>query len=239
MKKVQLLCALVCVLTAYSLWSQEAAGGKPGMQAQVADLKKSMAENQAKLKTYQWTQSTVVSIKGSTKKDEEARCQYGPDGKVVKTPMGTPMAQQEAPKQQRGGLRGRIVEKKVDEMKDYVERLKSLISHYAPPDPERIQSASAGGKADLIVQGGVATVSIPDYYKTGDKVAIAFDTSTKKLRSYDVNTYLDDPKDIVTLTNQFSTLPDGTSYLQQTVLDSKEKQIQVTTTNSNYVPLAK
>ena len=74
-----------------------------------------------------------------------------------------------------------------------------------------------------------------DYYKTGDSVQFAFDRETKKLVSYDVNTYLDDPKkDIVTLSNNFATLPDGTSYLQQTVLDAKAKQIQVTTTNSNY-----
>jgi hypothetical protein len=55
------------------------------------------------------------------------------------------------------------------------------------------------------------------------------------LQSYNVNTYLDDPKkDIVTLTNQFAALPDGTNYLQQTVLDAKGKQIQIVTKNSGY-----
>lgn len=65
----------------------------------------------------------------------------------------------------------------------------------------------------------------------------AFDTGAKKLVSYNVSTYLDDQKDTVTLSNNFAALPDWTRYLQQTVFDAKSKQIQVTTTNSNYSPV--
>jgi hypothetical protein len=131
------------------------------------------------------------------------------------------------------------VEKKVGEMKDYTERLKSLISHYAPPDPQMIQAAIQVGKSSLNVSGGVATITFTDYYKPGDKVAFAFDTAEKKLQSYDVNTYLDDPKkDIVLLTNQFASLPDGPNYLQQTILTAQGKQLQMTTTNSDYTRLS-
>lgn len=50
--------------------------------------------------------------------------------------------------------------------------------------------------------------------------------AAKKLASYNINIYLDDPKkDVVTLTNQFASLPDGTNYLQQTVLKAQEKRI--------------
>jgi hypothetical protein len=45
---------------------------------------------------------------------------------------------------------------------------------------------------------------------------------------------MDDPKDRVTLTVQMASLPDGTNYAQQTVLDATAKKLQVTTTNSNY-----
>ena len=66
-------------------------------------------------------------------------------------------------------------------------------------------------------------------------MTVGFDTQAKKLRSYDVATYLDDPvKDVITLTAQFASLPDGTNYLQQTVLDMKAKQVQITNTNSGY-----
>jgi hypothetical protein len=47
---------------------------------------------------------------------------------------------------------------------------------------------------------------------------------------------MDDPKDTVTLAVQMASLPDGTNYAQQTVLDATAKKLQVTTTNSNYQP---
>jgi hypothetical protein len=53
-----------------------------------------------------------------------------------------------------------------------------------------------------------------------------------------VNTYLDDPKDTVTLAVQFASLPDSTNYVQQSILNATAKKLQVTTTNSNYQLLA-
>lgn len=130
---------LIGVIASQCLWGQAPAdANKQAVQQQVGQLRESLAANQAKLKTYQWTQTTDVSIKGKTRKDEQAQCRYGADGKVQKTPIGPPPAE---PKPTPGGLKGKIIEKKVGEMKDYMDRLKSLISHYAPPDPQNVQAA--------------------------------------------------------------------------------------------------
>ena len=200
------------------------------VQQRVAQLKQAIAQNQAKLKKYTWLQTTTVAVKDETKKEQQQQCQYGPDGKVVKTPVGPPPA----PQEQARGLKGKIVGKKVEEMKDSIERSKTLISHYVPPEGDRMQAVMQAGKASANNTGGMATVVLADYYKPGDKVTFSFDTAAKKLRSYDVNSYLDDPKDVVTMTNQFASLPDGTNYLQQTVLDLQAKQIKITTTNSGH-----
>jgi hypothetical protein len=225
------LFVLVIVLAFPPAWSQDQAGG-PTMKQRLADLKQSVAANQAKLHGYQWTQTTQVTLKGETKKDSEDLCRYGPDGKVQKTPIGISAPEKQLPTR---GLRGRIVQKKVGEMKDYTDRLKSLVSHYAPPDPQMIQTAIQAGKVSLNAAGGVATITLTDYYKPGDKVAFALNTASKKLQSYNVNTYLDDPKkDIVTLNNQFASLADGTNYVQQTILNAEGKELVVTTTNSGY-----
>jgi hypothetical protein len=48
---------------------------------------------------------------------------------------------------------------------------------------------------------------------------------------------MDSPQDVVGLSNKFSSLPDGTNYLERTVLTSSSKQIQITTTSSNYTPV--
>jgi hypothetical protein len=215
-------------------WGQDQSAGNAAVKEKLGELKQSIAANQAKLHGYQWTQSVQVALKGETKKDSDYTCHYGPDGKVEKTLIGTPAPEKELPTK---GLKGKIVQKKVGEMKDYTERLKSLVSHYAPPDPEKIQAAIKSGQASLNLAGGVATVTLVNYYKPGDKVAFAL--SDKKLQSYNVNTYLDDPKkDIVTLTNNFASLPDGTNYLQQTVLNAESKQLVMTTTNSGYTKIA-
>ena len=65
-------------------------------------------------------------------------------------------------------------------------------------------------------------------------MTLSFDTETKKVSSLNVNTYLEDPKDVVTLAVTMGSLPDGTNYVQQTILDATAKQLQVKTTNSNY-----
>jgi hypothetical protein len=222
---------------AATLWSHNDSGnGAMGQRAN--ELKSSIAANQAKLHAYQWTQTTQVSLKGETKKSSVDTCRYGPDGQVQKTPVGSP-AEFGKPLPTRG-IKGKIAQKRVGEMQDYTERLKSLVSHYAPPNPDLIQNAIAGGRVSLNVANGVATITFTDYYKAGDKAAFALDVSSKKLQSYDVHTYLDDPKkDIVTLTNRFATLPDGTNYVQQTILDAEGKQLKMTTTNDGYVKIAR
>jgi hypothetical protein len=207
---------------------------KSDSAARVAELKQSIAANRAQLQQYQWLESTDTIVKGETKKEKDQMCHYGPDGKVVKTPVndtqGTP--EKQLPTR---GIRGRIVAKKVDEMKDYTERVKSLIGHYVPPDPDAIQSVQQAGNASSNLAGGMATITLANYYKPGDKVTIGFDPQAKKLRSYNVATYLDDPvKDVITLSNTFASLPDGTNHLEQTVLDMKAKQIQIKSTNSGY-----
>ena len=222
----------VTMMVLVPLWSQEP--DPAAVQERVAQLKQAIAQNQAKLKKYTWLQTTTVSVKDETKKEQQQQCQYGPDGKVMKTPVGPPPPPPEQPR----GLKGKIVGKKIEEMKDYIERSKTLISHYVPPEGDKIQAVMQAGKANVTNVGGIATVVLADYYKPGDKVTFSLDTATKKLQSYDVNSYLDDPeKDVVTMTNQFASLPDGTNYLQQTVLDLQAKQIKITSTNGGYSQL--
>src|SRR5437764_10914271 len=94
-------------------------------QQKLAALKQSMAKNQAELKQYAWTETTQISLKGEVKKQEQKQCQYGPDGKVQKTPLqGASQPQQEqGGGGRRGAMKKAVVEKKVGEMKDYRERV--------------------------------------------------------------------------------------------------------------------
>lgn len=83
----------------------------------------------------------------------------------------------------------------------------------------------------------MAGIVFKDYAQAGDQMTISFNAAAKKITSVKVNTYMDDPKDVVTLAVQFASLPDNTNYVQQTVLDATAKKLVVTTTNSDYKAL--
>jgi len=208
------------------------AGGE--LQQKLAALKQSAAENQQKLHQYQWTETTQLTLNGDAKPPTLSMCQYGPDGKVQKTPMGSP-----PPPPSGGRLKQRVIAKKKEEMKDYMGQVKTLLAMYVPPDPQRMQQAYQSGKVSLnaTAGSGVAGLVFKDYAQPGDQMTISFDTAAKKISSLNVNTYMDDPKDTVTLSVQFASLPDGTNYVQQSVLNATAKKLQVTTTNSNYQPV--
>ena len=228
----KLFWAAVLLTMSPSAFSQSA-GTNPELQQRLAALKQSVAQNQQALHRYTWTETQETIFKGETKSTKQSQCQYGPDGKVQKTVLSS----SPAPQQERG-LRGRVVEKKKGEMQDYMERVASLIQSYVPPDASSMQNSFQAGKSALQpAPGGIVIITFNDYAKPGDAVRLTFDTAIKKVRGYDVNTYLDDPKDVVTLKVVFNSLPDGTNYSAQSVLDATAKQVQIKTTNSGYTKL--
>jgi len=210
------------------------AGAGADLQQKLAAVKQSLAENQQKLHQYQWKETTQLTLKGDPKPPSQSACQYGPDGKVQKTPLTAPPAPPSG-----GRMKQKVIANKKEEMKDYMGQVKALLAKYVPPNPQSMQQAFQSGKASLNpnASSGVAQIVFKDYALAGDQMTLSFDTATKKISSVNVNTYLDDPKDAVTLAIQFASLPDSTNYVQQTVLDATAKKLVVTTTNSDYKAL--
>ena len=142
------------------------------------------------------------------------------------------------PEQPSGGrIKQKVIAKKKAEMKDYMQDVKAVLSMYVPPDPQKMQAAYQAGKVSLNPVPGAVNLVFTDYAQPGDKMTLTFNTATKKITGLNINTYMGQEKDAVTLKVQMATLPDGTSYEQQTVLNATAKQLVVTTTNSNYQKL--
>jgi hypothetical protein len=231
------LCSLILLtgLSTTALAQMGAAGSNPELQQKLMALKQSAAENKQKLHQYQWVETQQIALKGEQKPQRVFQCSYGPNGQVQKIPMG----EQAQPQEKRGGLRGRIVEKKTDEMKEYMEQVQSLLSMYVPPNPQLIQQAMQKHNVsiDKTMGSNLTQLVFKNYAKQGDQMTLGFDSGSRKISSINVNTYMDNPQDAVTLAVQMASLPDGTNYAQQTVLNATAKQIQVTTTNSNYAKI--
>jgi hypothetical protein len=189
------------------------------LQQKLAAVKQAAAANKQKLRQYQWIETTQLTLKGDAKPPTRNSCVYGPDGKVQKTAIGPP------PEEPSGGrLKQKIIAKKKAEMKEYMQDVKAVLSYKA-------------GKVSLNPVPGAVNLIFTDYAQPNDKMTLTFDTATKKIAGLNIDTYMGKEKDVVTLQVQMSSLPDGTNYESQTVLNATAKQLVVTTTNSNYQKL--
>jgi len=200
-----------------------------------------MAKNKQVLATYTWHETDTVKLKGEVKKVSNFQVRLGPDGKPQKTSLDQP--QQAAQQQQTGGGRGgrlkqRVVEKKKEELKDYGGDMKELAAQYLPPDKDKIQAAVAAGKVSLNPDGSDAVkIVFKDYVKQGDSMTLTFNKAAKQITSIAIASWMDDPKDAMNLTVEFSKLPDGTNYTSSTTIDGVAKQLIVVMQNSNYTKL--
>lgn len=216
--------------------------GAPTKQDQVAALQKSLKESAAKIRNYEWVETTTLMMKGEEKSKTQKRCYYGADGKVQKTPIGSPAPQQQASSGGgRGGrLKGKIVENKKEDIQEYMKKASALVQQYVPPNPDIIQRAKVNNRIKVSQPAaGKVNVDIADYYQPGDHLVVDLDAAAGRLLGLNVASYLDKPEDTVTLAVQMAALSDGASYAARTTLDVKAKDIRVVIENSGYKPLAK
>jgi hypothetical protein len=214
----------------------------PGPNERVAAFKQALAESQKRLRQYEWVETTIISLKGEEKARKQQRCYYGADGKVQKTPIGEQPQQQAEQKGGRGGgrMKQRIVEKKKDEMQDYMERASALVHKYVPPSPVQVQSAKDAGRMAVRPQAqGQVSLEFTDYLLAGDRLGVDLDAAANRLLGLSVATYLDKPEDKVTLNVRMGVLADGTGYAEQTTLEATAQNIRVVIQNSGHRPMVR
>ena len=149
-----LLLATVTAGIASSLTTPTGAAQAPAPDQIVAALKQNLADSKAKLRQYEWIETTSISLKGEEKSRKQQRVYYGADGTLTKVPMGGAPPQKAEQGGGGGGRRGarlkeQIVENKKDELKDYMEAAGSLIQLYVPPNPAQIQQAKDKGNMQV------------------------------------------------------------------------------------------
>lgn len=233
----RLRCALALAACSIALLLSPATGRSQSLEVQqrVAALKQSVAKDQKNIRQYEWIETTVISLKGEEKSQQQKRCYYGADGVLQKVTVDA----SPAPAKKRG-LRGRIIANKTEELTDYMKQAVALVKTYVPPDPARIQAVKDAGKVsiDLPGAGSGLRVNLRDYAKPGDVLSVEVDPASNRVIGLTVATYLDDAKDAVTLNVHFSPLQDGTGYPATELLVAKAKNLSVNVTNSGYRPLS-
>jgi hypothetical protein len=203
----------------------------PEMQQRVLAMKESIAQDIQSLRQYEWIETIVVSIKGEEKSREQKQCYFGADGGIQKTTMF-----KSPPAPDKPGLRGMIAEKKKAELAEYMQQVLALVKTYVPPDPMRIQAVKEAGKVSVDLPGGGkgARLNLRNYAKPGDLFTAEVDPASNRLLGLNVATYLNEAKDIVTLTVRFAILQDGTRYPATQDIVASAKELSINVTNSGY-----
>jgi len=153
----------------------------------------------------------------------------------VKTPLSAPAASKD-----KRGVRGRVAENVKDDISDYMGKAAARIHEYVPPKPELIQKAVDAGRMTFTETepGKTGRIEFKDYLYAGDVLAIEMDLATNHMRALNVSTYIDNPKDAVTMKVKMPDLTDGTTYSEQSTLVAAAKSITVVVGNAGYKPLS-
>ena len=225
---------LLAAIVVTSLGTQVSGQGmSPAAQQKMAAVKESVARNQAELRQYTWTEQIQVSFDNEVRKTEESLCHYGPDGRVQRTPSGSP-SQGRASR----GIIGRIEERAKDEVVEFLEQAKVLIHSYFPPSAQLMEKSFGRGNASIGQTGpGTVELQFDNYLKPGDSLAFDFQPADRRMRRLNVNTYMDKPSEPLALEVVFDSLPDGTNCPVTEVLSLPSRRLRVTVENSNYQKL--
>lgn len=216
--RVMLLAAALSCHPA-AAFAQSAGTGSDSVAEGVAVLKQLLQESLDRLRAYEWTETTVVRIKGKEKARRLSRCHYRIDGKIERevASIVTP-------------------EKKKEELTDYIERAITLVRYYVPPELSEIERIHNLGRATIHAIEPEKRVSLEfhDYRFQGDKLNVELDLGNNRLASLHVSSPLGETQDPVSLEVRFGTLADGSTYPAEALLEAKAKKLTIAVTNSEH-----
>jgi len=219
-------------VAAVALAAAVAVAQNPQVEEKLMAIKQNMAKNKQQLAQYTWTETETISLKGEVKDTRMYQVSMV-NGQQQKTEISDQKASGGGGGRD-GRLKQHIVQKKTEEFKEYAQSIGALVKQYTTPDPDRLMQAKQQGNVSLTPGSGTISLVIKSFVKPNDQVTMTISEQTKSPVSMQVNSYLDDPKDVVTLSAQFAKLPDGTNHVTTATVNGVQKHLTVQDTNSNY-----
>ncbi len=222
--------ALMVAIAAGVFAITPAAAQSSQMADKLMAIKTAQDANKAKLAQYTWTETETIAIKGETKDTKTYQVSMV-NGQQQKTETGNQAAQ---PSGRQGRVKEHVVDKKKQEYQEYGQSIGALAKQYTTPNPEALMAAKQAGNISLVPGSGTVNLVIKNYVKQGDSMTMTVSEQTHSPVSVQVNSYLNDPKDAVTIGAEFAQLPDGTNHVASTLINGVSKQLTVNDVNSNY-----
>jgi hypothetical protein len=223
--------ALAVAISASIFPITPAAAESPQMEQKLTAIKETQAANKQKLAQYIWTETESIAIKGNVKDTKTYQVRMV-NGQQQKTLVNDQKAASGGGRQ--GRVKEHVIEKKTEEYQEYGQSIGALAKQYTTPNPEALMQARQAGNISLQPGAGTVNLVIKNYVKQGDSMTMTISEQTHSPVSVQVNSYLSDPKDAVTISAQFAQLPDGTNHAATTTINGVSKQLTVNEQNSNY-----
>jgi hypothetical protein len=223
--------ALTVAISAGVLAITPATAQNQEMEQKLMAIKQAQDANKAKLATYTWTETETISIKGNVKDTKTYQVQMV-NGKQQKTLVNDQKASSGGGRQ--GRAKEHVIEKKTEEFEEYGQQISALAKQYTTPNPEALMEAKQAGNISLQPGEGTVSLVIKSYIKQEDSMTMTINEQTHSPASVQVNSYLSDPKDAVTISAQFAQLPDGTNHVATTTINGVSKHLTVNEQNSKY-----
>ena len=225
------------LLLVLALGSIAAPAQNAAIQQKVAEFKQVLAANQQARRQYTWLETTQIAYQGVVKSTKLSDCQFtGANPK----PTCTELTLQQAPLSG-GFIRKHIEEKKLAELKAYMDSVRTLIMEYVPLQSALVDKAYQSGNvlvsADPVA--GTNKLILTNYRQAGDTVTIIFNAAMKKLQWVKVGTWLDKKSATIALGVQFANLPNGVFYAYRKNLTAAAAGVAVTVTSSDFAEAIK
>ncbi|PWU00539.1 MAG: hypothetical protein C5B51_24995 [Terriglobia bacterium] len=188
-----------------------------------------MAENARVLHQYTFKQRSDIKYKGEDKVIITVQVRFDQDGKRQVMPISQTGGQEAT------GLGRRIINRKRAEMKEYVDRVAALVESYLPPEPEKLRSALL--KAEIGQAGSLMSLTMKNYFKAGDSLALTVDPATRRLSRIELKTDLD--KDPISVTAELTPLAGAgnVSYPGLTKIKVPVKNLEIDISQYDYMKL--
>jgi len=207
--------------------SQAQAPGVENLQAVAEKIIQGRKSNLQALKAYSWNQRTEVVKDGEVMSTKLELVRYDSIGYEQRSTLD-----QKAPKQKKR-IAGRVQQKKMGEMKEWGENVKSLLMKYSLPDLASLNGFLGKASINSSEESGQTILTSNNVIQSGDRMTMYINSKDKKILKTQVFTSYETDSVYVEITH--GQLPEGINYIKEMKLDISTKEIQLKVENFNYI----
>lgn len=203
------------------------APGAESLQSVAEKIIQGRSRNLQALKAYSWNQRTEVVKDGEVMTTKLELVRYDSNGNEQRTTLD-----QKLPKQKKR-IAGRVQKKKMGEMKDWGQNVKSLLMKYTLPDLVSLNGFLGKASINPTEEPGQTVLTSNNVIQSGDRVTMYINEKDKKILKTQVFTNYEADSVYVEITH--GQLPEGINYIKEMKLDISTKEIQLKVENFNYI----